>query len=367
MPVTLKLFDHAAEIWTAPRVTTDSELLKEAYPKQHETMKSVLASSFDPRLLDKSHISAAPNGFVYSACFAYDNHHHLTIRPDDVWFAILSQFGFFVNNNSTDLHRVLAAEGPKRLAIEYHGSGDGGPGLYADFARQMNDILFDNIRNPLWTIPSFSTTTPTDRTVASVLLMGTMQKYHEYKMSMQCGIPSVTLLGEVGDWIDILERTNYIELFAEFSSQPFKFVQLLRPILQHMIHSFTNPLTFCFWDEEGEWQSGWPWLPGLDGVLYTSIPLDRIPACSASFPMIVERDGKMHECTMLAGSVGIQASSPGEQTADIMSNLSTEALDALPSWDPDAHDLRAIQPVSGWWIFEQKTAEGEMAEGEMLA
>jgi hypothetical protein len=89
-----------------------------------------------------------------------------------------------------------------------------------------------------WVLPSFSTTTENDRIVGSVLLMGALQKYFSYGMTMLCGIPSVTLLGEVTDYEDILKRLDKLE---EMGEEPIQFANLLRPILRNMVLSFTQP------------------------------------------------------------------------------------------------------------------------------
>ena len=67
----------------------------------------------------------------------------------------------------------------------------------------MGRLLEKNIVDPElreWIIPDFSTTTRDDRVVASVLMMGTLQKYFSYTLSIVCGLPSVTLLGTEEDW-----------------------------------------------------------------------------------------------------------------------------------------------------------------------
>jgi len=56
----------------------------------------LLQSSFstDPAELETANIVPNPNGFVNALAAAYNQHHDLVIRPDDVWIAILSQFNF---------------------------------------------------------------------------------------------------------------------------------------------------------------------------------------------------------------------------------------------------------------------------------
>jgi hypothetical protein len=352
-------------------------------------MRFILESSFSPSLLRESHISASSNGFVYSAYIAYSKHHHLTIRPDDVWFAILSQFGFYVKKNSEKLRDLMVAhQGTKEITIvDPEGSSS-----YGDLAQLLSLAIGSDVKDQKlleWVTPSFSTTTNVDHAVASVLFMGTMQRYYRCRMILCCGLPSVTLLGELGDWEAILHRIDYL---SQFGDQPSEFANMLRPILRHMILSFTHPTSkevmtfwntiatsvplgsggdsaisgwitaFCFWNEQGEVTSRNPWRDTvLDGENYPLIPVDDIPAGSASVPVEVKIHGEVFQCTMVAGSVGIQASSVAQQEipAETMSNRSTED-ESSPS-KSDTYGLQAIQPVSGWWIFENKVGEGDEA------
>jgi len=56
----------------------------------------LLQSSFSTNRaeLQSGGIVPNPNGFVNALAAAYNQHHDLVIRPDDVWIAILSQFSF---------------------------------------------------------------------------------------------------------------------------------------------------------------------------------------------------------------------------------------------------------------------------------
>ena len=56
----------------------------------------LLQSSFssDSAELGSNNVIPNHNGFVNALAAAYNQHHDLVIRPDDVWIAILSQFNF---------------------------------------------------------------------------------------------------------------------------------------------------------------------------------------------------------------------------------------------------------------------------------
>ena len=85
---------------------------------------------------------------------------------------------------------------------------------YGIFAQEMGRLLEKNVVDPElreWIIPDFLTTTRDDRVVASVLMMGTLQKYFSYTFSIACGLPSVTLLGTEEDWENILLRVEKLK------------------------------------------------------------------------------------------------------------------------------------------------------------
>jgi hypothetical protein len=84
-------------------------------------------------------------------------------------------------------------------------------------------------------MPAFSTTTVADRTMAAVLMMGSLQAYFGYTMTCDCKHPSVTLLSERGDHEDILHRLDKLE---KLGPETKDWANLLRPILRRMIASF---------------------------------------------------------------------------------------------------------------------------------
>ena len=70
------------------------------------------------------------------------------------------------------------------------------------FAEEMERVLEENVVDQglrEWIMPDFSTRRRDDRVVASVLMMGLLQKYFSYTFSIVCGILFVTLLGTEED------------------------------------------------------------------------------------------------------------------------------------------------------------------------
>ena len=203
MPVTIHPAPcYAARQWNGRTASSPNELLKGACPKDHQASKSIIQTSFE--FDTETSISPLKNGFVHAAIDAYSYHHHLTLRPEDIWFAILTQLSLYINEHAEELRSFFVAhEGQKELWIIY-GSGSIHTVDMGDFAQRMGGLLSKNVNDPElhpWIIPAFSTTTAQDCVVASVIMMGALQKYFAYGCRICCALPSVTLLGEKADWV----------------------------------------------------------------------------------------------------------------------------------------------------------------------
>jgi hypothetical protein len=366
------------------KATSATELLKSSCRNEFEKSAGIIQSSFSPELLRDQHIDPSENGLVHSCWRAYSNHHHLALRPEDIWFAVLSQTGFYINAHAEELrHLFVAHEGQKELEVVEVGN------LHSvDFgalAERMTREIQRNVLDPelrSWVMPDFTTTRDSDRVVASVLMMGALQEYFSYKMTLLCGIPSVTLLGEREDWVKIQGRILMLE---KLGSEAVGFATLLRPVLRYFIETFDHPDSPAvkdFWSRIVHWQgggsgpsylSGWitafcawdakgqPLFPleaislrqsqsqdqddqvcELDGVYYNRVDTSDIPNGYAGVPVLIDDNGVEIKSRMVAGSVGILATSSGQP------------LDR-PAWNSTVDEetgLDSLQPVSGWWMFK---------------
>lgn len=346
---------------------------------------------------------------TYSSAYSY--HHHLRIRPEDVWFAILTQISFFINANAEQLRSFFVAHDGKKELEAIHDVAD-----FASLSVQMGDIIGKNVLDPGlkdWVLPAFSTTTDCDRVVGSILFMGAMEKFFSYKMTVLCGLPSVTLLGRVEDWENILNRLDKLDLLGD---EPRQFATMLRPILRRMVWSFTDPSStevtdfwntivheevegsgtnhlsgwltaFCFWDKDGKAKRTHH--PVLEGATYPTVKIDKVPAGFASVPVSVNDNGHEYKATMVAGSLGILATAsniPGaldraQNTPYTSEGTSLQGVSAGRGRDPTPLETRkdeevtsigersdadgsdqgagqeelirdTVQAVSGWWMFE---------------
>jgi Domain of unknown function (DUF4419) len=395
MPVTVRPASHAAREWRSKDRSLSAEgLLRDACPKQFQTCKTIIQSSFN-KFDSSSPIFPSKNGFVLGAISAYSNHHHLTLRPEDIWFAILTQLSLYVNAHAEELRTFFVAhEGKKELWIECLNRVDSWD--FGLLAEEMSKLIAQNVLDPglrEWIMPQFTTTTQTDTIVASVLMMGALQKYFSYGFRTDCGIPSVTLLGVKEDWQTLLER---LEKLLVLGNEPTQFYSLLKPVLTRFVKTFDDPesddtkdfwsriahesrgsgshritgwiAAFSFWDQDGKSLYAPHGEPPtryglrLGETIYHTVEMSRIPAGWTSVPVKIDDNGNIYETTMVAGSVAVRVSTSGEPldvTAHSYRPVGAGSQDDTP--DPAVLQVGpdSLQPESGWWIFEKLDAEDD--------
>ena len=125
---------------------------------------------------------------------AYDRHHHLYITPDSVWLTIMTQFATYLEKYAEVLrNKFVDHEGQQTLTV--YGYGTLRTANYPALIKEMVEQIGAHIKDQSvakWAVPNFTTTTDTDRTVGSLVLMSAMKAYFSYKMCLMCGLPAVT-------------------------------------------------------------------------------------------------------------------------------------------------------------------------------
>lgn len=220
---------------------TPLTLLQSACSDQYQKFDKILQHSFsDSDFRGREPILPKSNGLVDAIRDAYNTHHALSVRPDDVWIAILTQFNYFVNANAEQLRSSFVKhKGKKELTIT--SGGNRYTVDFGDMAVQMTGQLKENLSDPSlcdWILPKFSTTTPTDTVVSSIVMMATMKKYFSYSIMLMCGIPRVTLEGEKSDWEELVKR---IEKLKEYGEETTAWYRLLLPVLSRFVRAFDDP------------------------------------------------------------------------------------------------------------------------------
>ncbi|CAF9907810.1 hypothetical protein IMSHALPRED_006504 [Imshaugia aleurites] len=373
----------------------------------HRASKTMHNVSGLPSLLDTTHISnsfssynkvknsnviVSANGFVHAAIDAHRGNHHLSIRPEDVWFAILSQLNIWINANAEEARvKFIAHEGKNDLTVTFPRSSGELEELASEMARKIEKTII-NPELMEWIMPTFTTTNATDTIVASTLIMGAVERHFKtYFHGLRgCRLPSVNLLGEQSDWEELYKKLDKLE---SFGVEPAQFGTLLKPIVSRFVGTFQHPTNikivefwnhmisaqhqssgsgeyveyegwisaFCFWNEQENMKDRHIQFRGgrgynLDDVIYHTIDTREIPPGYASLPAKVGLDGKEHDCIMVAGSVGMQLASAGGG-----GTFPFYGLFSGPGFD-------SVSPKSDWWMFRvSEISEANAASQENLA
>ncbi|KAE9388072.1 hypothetical protein BT96DRAFT_927257 [Gymnopus androsaceus JB14] len=110
MPVTFYPSSKELTPHVAVQSSTASTLLDIHFSasRSQKLSEELLQSSLDHALSDGV-VVHQNNGLVNTLLKAYSAHHAVSIRPDDVWITILTQFSFFVNANAEELRDKFVA------------------------------------------------------------------------------------------------------------------------------------------------------------------------------------------------------------------------------------------------------------------
>lgn len=366
MPVTINIAKHAASLYQ-PLVKLRGpcgNLFERSCADQAEKCAQIIQSSFHLNM----DLQPSSNGFIEGAVRAYSGHHNLLIRPEDVWFAILTQLSIFINKHSQEMRGkfvVPTQTGKKTLEVlEVGNRFTVDNGLMAE---KMTHLVQKNVVDPelrAWMIPAFTTTSKKDEIVASILMMGSLQKYFTFKFTYRCGIPSVTLLGEQADWEEILKRLEKLPTFGKAANQWYS---LLKPVISRFVRTFDDQSpeisdfwarminrqmgsgvdrvsgwlsAFCFWNDDGELLyhplSRSDDSLRLDGQVYGDFEMEDMPRGYATVPVICDDNGYKFDAVMVAGFVGIKCTSSGKKMS-------------IGRTGPDT-----MQAESGWLMYEKK-------------
>ncbi|KAI1802729.1 hypothetical protein F4811DRAFT_554569 [Daldinia bambusicola] len=384
MPITFRIAAGPPRAWKRSDVAANpEELLKASCPEEYNKCKRLIQSSIP--IPENSQVFSSSNGFVRAVYLAYTGHHHLKIRPEDVWFTILAQISAHINACAEELRSFFVThEGQKKLEVI-----DVGSIASADFGKLavlMTGEIRKSVIDPYlteWIMPNFTTTTHSDTVTAAILMMGALQEYFKYTFTLTCAVPSLTLLGEREDWVKIRQRLDYL---PRMGKEPGQFAHLLTAVLDYFIRAFdepTSPEVQSFWSRMVDWQggsgvdyfSGWItaftfWKTNgeclytsqqgpagrsglhnvgcdLDGTLFHIIDMKDMPNAFCSVPVTVDDNGVTHKTRMVAGSIGLAVSSSGE-----LLELESSFFKIGKSKLSDKTGLDTLQPISGWWMYE---------------
>ena len=150
------------------------------------------------------------HAFVSAVNLAYAQHYPLVLSPDAIWMCVAQALSQHINTNAEKLRNMFVEhEGKKELAVKrddfVKGSPDNPwPEVFDEFSEQIRKHVGDKTHYLL--TPEFSTTGPTEKAAAQVVLMDSFKEYFTFGLHTRCGIPEITLEGTVDDWKKLRDK-----------------------------------------------------------------------------------------------------------------------------------------------------------------
>ncbi|KAG2374796.1 hypothetical protein C9374_010540 [Naegleria lovaniensis] len=332
MPVTFQVTKTPEQTLEIKKAFTTNCILPTENASQYTLIQSSLPTHLQQDEKNESLCHMGAHSFVMSAFQSYSSHHHLIIRPDDVWLAICTQFSLYVNAHSEELRsKFVDFEGKKQLTVI--GDGTLFTANYEELSAQMTFEIAKNIKDPSvreWIMPDFTTTKDVDRMVGAVVLMASMKQYFDYQFVLVCNLPKVTLLGQVEDWVKVREKANRLLEFDLKQGYLTEWSKMLFPVLDKLVQSAKGKPDLSFWNriahKDGggsgpSYLSGWitvfcvfttkgEWVGGKKSVEtgsktvkseYPIVDMSVVPNGYVSVPMLVVDRGVKYETELFAG------------------------------------------------------------------
>ena len=245
-----------------------STLAKLLHAKMHRLFEAAQGNVID---LAAPEGSIRLNGFVAAVHTAFEKHYPLVLSPDDVWLLIAQGFATHVELHAETLRdRLVRHEGKVTISVRRDDFVKGSPsndwpGVFSELSDRIAEYIGKK-RDLI--VSDFSTTGPIEKAASEIVLFNTLQSYFEYEVVTLCGIPEITLLGTVEDWISIRRKA---EVFAEFDMAIW--VQFLSPILDRIIDTARGKVDHSFWQSFYKLNdsSGGPYVTGWINVLFPYI------------------------------------------------------------------------------------------------
>jgi len=271
--------------------------------------------------------------YVPEAHLAFDQHLGLTIRPDTLWYMIVSQVAEFIKLHPYDYAFMFTTTPGQKQKIKVrddslvYGSPDNDWGrTIGRFQTPLRAAVTDDTANLF--LAQFSTTTPEDKVAILVTFMDAASPYYEFEVVTLCGITSVQLLGVQEDYEHLQDKAR--RLANAFPALEDYFSALI-PVLGQIAQSFDGAPDPEFWNSLYHYQSGsgisevTGWINAFqifqqtaDGLLmkedfnwdhrWSSVSVNTFPSHVSKVDFTWNYYGKEIPMTFVAGIIGVDYS-----------------------------------------------------------
>jgi hypothetical protein len=217
------------------------------------------------------------DGLLHAAWLAFCHHQGLALSPDVFYQLIMAGVSRHVNANAERLRNLLVLhDGQKVLEVEENGVIDpdafGRRNLRKDEMEELERCLEEfqvqiaasaTKLGAELTGMKLSTSGPTERVAASIVVMSAMKSYFQYVMITRCGMAYIHLMGSKDDWEKLVNLVRKIAAIDDFCNL---WAGQMETCLQQFVDAFEGKQDTAFWNSmykyEGPRGSGCPKVSG---------------------------------------------------------------------------------------------------------
>jgi hypothetical protein len=182
----------------------------------------------------------AKHGFVQAVFDAYNRHHVLQLRPDDLWLLVTQGVGSHIHNNAEKYRSLFVQHEGKRQIVLIESD-------WSRMAAGLCELLRGHLINP--TVADaftcdFTTSTPASKVASQITLLSGMQGYFDYCVTL-CGIPAVVLQGKRDDWVAL--RTKLAVIKGIGLSDLEKWLERIELVFSELLATYDGKSSPHFW------------------------------------------------------------------------------------------------------------------------
>lgn len=216
------------------------------------TYKLVLEATLDKEIYaypesmkDQDLVPTYTHGFVNALHHSYAEHRPLELSPDAIWLLICQGFSIHLNQNYDALKKqVFKNTLPKQIYVRndelVKGKSEDWADLIEQFTLSADSLIYDEMSALV--VPKFSTTTAVTTTAYRATMLNAVKENFQFMGGSGCGIPSITLLGNVNDWQEIYDN---VDKFKSYGLT--EWVDALKPVLNEFLQAAKGNENNEFW------------------------------------------------------------------------------------------------------------------------
>ena len=281
-----------------------------------------------------------------------------------IWLMICQGVSYHINAHAEVLRpRLVVHQGQATLAVRRDDFVKGSPEnplpeVFSEFSAQIRRHVGPAIDRFL---PDFTTTGPTERAAAEVVLLEAVRSYFAYDLQSLCGIPAVTLEGTPEDWRAVAERAkSFADLGLDWWLDP------LAPVLDQFTRASRGEVDRPFWRSMYKLndESGGPKLTGWVLTLFPYLKDRRTGQATRRNPWLTEDSQRVQFDVIDEIDIDDDEIDIDDDESDLDGDDLTEGE---PSYEPDGPTMDQIP--SGLsrapfrWFYLDKTFDMEFLGG----